>query len=180
MTLPTRSIYPTEDSGPLLLHIPIERLILLSIASGGLYEAYWIYKNWRYIKERDSRYIHPFWRGIFGIVFCHSLLKRIHADTEARSMEEPSFSPRGLATGWVILVLLANLIGRTPGAGASIISFLMPSFLLFVPIQNYINSVTHKRNPVQPYYGWSSGHVVCLVLGLALWALTLLSIGAEY
>lgn len=179
MTLSTRFTDPREDSGPLFLHIPVGRLILLSIASCGLYEAYWIYKNWSYIKKRDELTIHPFWRGIFGMFFCHSLLKRIHTDTEARSMEEPSYSPGGLATGWVILMLLANFIGRAPGAGASIMSYLIPSFLLLVPVQIYINSVTHKANPDQPYYGWSSGHVVCLVIGLAVWAITLLSIGAE-
>ncbi len=170
----------TKAPGPLFLHIPVPRLILLSIASCGLYEAYWIYKNWRYIKERDGLNIRPFWRGIFGIFFCHSLLKRIHADTEARTTQEPSFSPGGLATGWVILMILANIIGRAPGAIASIISFMMPSYLLLVPVQNYINSITHTKDPGQPYYGWSSGHVVCLVIGLAIWALTLLSIGAEY
>ncbi len=179
MTLSTRFIDPREDPGPLFLYIPIHRLILLSIASCGLYEAYWIYKNWSYIKKRDGLAIHPFWRGMFGIFFCHSLLKTIHEDTDARVMEEPSFSPGGLATGWVILTILANIIGRAPGAGASIASFVIPSFLLLAPVQTYINSVTYKTNPDQPYYGWSSGHIGCLVIGLAVWALTLLSIGAE-
>lgn len=165
----------TQASRPLFLYIPVARLILLSIASCGLYEAYWIYKNWRYVKERDGLNIRPFWRGIFGLFFCHRLLRRIHADTEARSTEEPSFSPGGLATGWVILIILADIIGRAPGAVAFIITILMPSYLLFVPVQNYINSVTHKRNPGQPYYRWSSGHLVCLVIGLAIWAIIAVS-----
>ena len=83
----------TQTTGPLFLHIPVSRLILLSIGSCGLYEAYWIYKNWRYIKERDKLNIRPFWRGVFGIFFCHSLLRRIHEDKEARAVAEPAFSP---------------------------------------------------------------------------------------
>ena len=126
----------TPATKPLFLHISVGRLILLSIASGGLYEAYWIYKNWRYIKERDGLKIRPFWRGIFGIFFCHSLLKRIHDDSEAGAIQKPTFSPRGLATGWVILMILANLIGRAPGALASVIAFVMPSYLCFMPVQN--------------------------------------------
>ena len=169
----------TQALGPLFLHITISRLILLSVTSCGLYEAYWIYKNWRYIKERDGLNILPFWRGILGIFFCHSLLKRIHADTEARETQEPSFSPGPLATSWVILVILANLIAQVAGAIASIIAFMMPSYLCLVPVQNYINSIAHKKDPEQTYYRWSSGHVVCLVIGLAVWTLILLSIGAE-
>jgi hypothetical protein len=167
----------TQTPGPLFLHIPVPRLILLSIASCGLYEAYWIYKNWRYIKERDGLDIRPFWRGVFGIFFCHSLLRRIHEDKEARAVAEPAFSPNALATGFVVLVILANLIGRAPSAIASIIAFVMPSYLCLMPVQNYVNSVSQKRSPNSGYYGWSAGHIVCLVLGLIVWALTVLTIG---
>lgn len=163
----------------LFLYIPVSRLIILSILSCGTYEAYWIYKNWRYLKDRDNLKIHPFWRGIFGLFFCHSLLKTIHGDTKCREIQEPEFSPGGLATGWVILMILANLISRAPGAIASIIGFIMPSYLCFVPVQRYINSINKQQNPNAPYYGWSAGHVVCLLFGLAIWVLTLLVIGYE-
>ena len=112
---------PTQ-SNTLFLYIPVARLIVLSIVSGGIYEAYWIYKNWRYIKERKHMIIRPFWRGVFGVFFCHSLLKQIHSDKEATALLEPSFSAGGLATGWVILMIAANLIGRVPGIAAAIIA----------------------------------------------------------
>ena len=163
----------TGPPEPLFLHISATRLILMSIASVGVYEYYWIYKNWKYIKEREGLRIHPFWRGVFGIFFCHSLLKRIKEDEDARVLIEPSFSVQ-LATGWVILVILANLIGRAPGIAPSIISFVIPSYLFLVPVQNYINSATEKRSPGASYYGWSAGHIVCLVFGLSIWALSFL------
>ena len=171
--------HPTESRTPLFLYIPVSRLILLSIASFSLYEAYWIYKNWRYIKERDGLNIRPFWRGFFGIFFCHSLLRRIHEDKDARSVEPPTFSAGGLATGWVVLLILANIVGRAPSIAASIISAFIPSFLCLVPVQNYINAVEDKRNPRQRFYAWSSGHVVCLVFGIIVWALLLTGLGAE-
>jgi hypothetical protein len=154
---------------PLFLHISVARLILLSIASFGIYEAYWVYKNWKYINERGRLGIRPFWRGVFSIFFCHSLLRRIQEDNDARALIEPSFSVQ-LATGWVILVILANLVGRAPGIAPSIIAAMMPSYLFLVPVQNYINSVTEKRSPGASYYGWSAGHMVCLVVGLIFWA----------
>lgn len=146
----------TQSQTPLFLRIPVLRLIFLSIVSFSLYEAYWIYKNWRYIKERDGLNIRPFWRGVFGIFFCHSLLRRIHEDKEARSIQLPTFSPGGLATGWVILMIVGNIVSRAPSTAARIISAFIPSFLCLEPVQNYINSVEEKCNPGQRFYGWSS------------------------
>lgn len=140
---------------------------------------YWIYKNWSYVKERDNLDIRPFARGWFGIFYCHSLLRRIHEDKEARSIQVPSFSPGGLATGWVVLLIISILVSRAPGIAASIISAFIPSFLFLVPVQNYVNAVNERWIPGQPFYRWSSGHVVCLVFGIIIWALLLIGLAAE-
>jgi hypothetical protein len=170
---------PAASTGPLFLYIPIARLIILSIVSFGLYEAYWIYKNWRYIKERDGLMIHPFWRGMFGVFFCHKLFERIHEDEQARAVQEPTFSASGLATTWVVLIIAANLLSRAPALAASIVAAFIPSFLCFVPVQRYINSVTEKLNPGQRYYGWSAGHIVCLVFGILIWVMAFVPLGVE-
>ena len=161
---------------PLFLYVPAARLILMSILSFSLYEAYWMYRNWCYVKKRDNLNILPFWRAVFGIFFCHALLRRIHEDKEAGSLQVPSFWPNGLATGWVVLMIVSNAISRAPGVVASMVSAVIPSFLCLVPVQNYINSVTERRSPGQPYYGWSWGHIVCLVIGVIVWALLLVGL----
>jgi hypothetical protein len=163
----------TEPGTPLFLYIPISRLILMSIVSLGLYEVYWIYKNWSYVKERDHLIIRPFARACFGLFYCHSLLSRIHEDKVARSLQTPSFSPGVLATTWVVSRIVSNLAGRAPGTSATLISVLIPAFLCFVPVQRYVNSVSELRTPGQPYYRWSAGHVVCLVIGLIAWVFIL-------
>lgn len=167
------------STGPLYLYVPIARVIILSIVSFGLYEAYWIYKNWRYLKEREGLMIQPFWRGIFGIFFCHKLFERIHEDEQARAVQEPTFSASGLATAWVVLIIISNLLSRAPSLAASIVAAFIPSFLCFVPVQRYINAVTEKRNPGQRYYGWSAGHIVCLVFGVLVWVLAFVGLGME-
>lgn len=161
------------------LYISTNRLIVMSILSFNLYEAYWIYKNWRYVKERDNLNIKPFWRGIFGFFYCYGLLRRIHEDAQARAVQAPAFSPGRLATGWVILMVLANAIDRVPAMAASAISAFIPSFLFLVPVQNYINAVCSRQSPNGAYYKWSSGHIVCLVIGIIFWALILLGAVAE-
>lgn len=162
-----------QSAGPPFLRIPIARLIVLSILSCGIYEAYWIYEHWAHIKRRHGLKISPFWRGAFCVFYCHSLLKRIHSDAELRFVQQPSFAPGRLSAGWILAIVFANLIDLAPGAIATFVAFLVPSYLFFVPVQNYINSATRKSDPTQPFNRWSFGHVLCLVLGLAIWGFTI-------
>jgi len=175
VTTDNRTIEQTE---PLYLYISSARLVLMSILSFGIYEVYWLYKNWWYLKNREHLDIKPFWRGWFGIFFCHSLLHHIYNDDECNAIQQPQFSHSTLATIWVILILIANIVGRFPGATLSMMSALIPSYLCFVPVQNYINSVMKKRSPSLRHYRWSAGHTVSLVPGLIIWILLFIVMNA--
>jgi hypothetical protein len=178
-TMPPLPSAVESSPDPIFLHIPISRLIVMSILSCGLYEMYWIYKNWKYLKHRDHLNIMPFWRAWFGIFHCHSLLGAIHEDPELSRIETPAFSSSGLATGWVVLVILSNIVVRVPSELASIAAFLLPSFLFLVPVQKYINRINRKKRPHGSFSKWSMGHVVCFVVGIAVWGLTLLGLVVE-
>lgn len=176
MSIPTDYHAMPQSIGSTFFYIPISRLIIMSILSCGLYEVYWIYKNWKYLKERDGMRIRPFWRGFFGIFFCHRLLTAIYQDNQLRHVKLPNFSPNILATVWVLLIIVASIISKLPYSIATIIALVMPSFLCFVPVQRYINSVNAKRNQNIPYSKWSTGHIVCLIIGLLVWVLVFFSI----
>src|SRR6267142_1053604 len=83
---------PLAVDRPLFLHIPVGRLIWMSIASFGLYEMYWMYKNLQYVRDRDGVPRRPFLRAVFGVFYCHRLLRRMHADPQSRAILQPSFS----------------------------------------------------------------------------------------
>lgn len=180
----TPVISSASSEEEIFLHIPISRLIFMSIISCGLYEVYWIYKNWRYFKERDNLNIKPFWRAIFGVFFCHSLLKKIHQDKELNQFSNPTFSAEILATIWVVSRIALNIIsqysskigGAIDENSTAMVILLSFSFLLFVPVQKYINSANTKRNPDVPYTKWTTGHIVCVGIGLISWALTYMTI----
>ena len=152
-----------STSQPIFLHIPVVRLVFMSIISLGLYEAYWIYKNWRYLKERDGLKIRPFWRGILGVFFCYGLLRSIRNDRQTNALEQATFSAGGLAAGWIICVLLGN----------ALVFIAMLSFIFFIPVQSYINRVNAKLYQRPEFTQWSLGHTVCLVLGIVIWVLVL-------
>ena len=163
----------------LFLYIPVWRLIFMSILSFGLYERYWMYMNWRYVKERDSLNMRPFWRAVFAIFYCHSLLRRIHEDNDSRAMQVPLFPAGSLATGWVILSIVSNLLGSSPDIAVGMLAAFIPTFLCLVPVQNYINSVGEQRSFGRHYHPWPSGHFILVVLGIITWALILTELVAK-
>jgi len=166
---------PTSAStnGAIFLYIPTGRLIGMSIGTFGLYQAYWIYRNWRFFKERDGLSIQPFWRGIFGIFFIGSLLTKIKADISANRILPASFSPGGLAVGWIGLVILGWLLSGVPSLGVNIFGMILSvsAVLCVLPVQQYINSLNESLPTRPPYCGWSTGHIVCLVVGIIIWLL---------
>ena len=168
------------NSGAMFLYIPTARLIVMSIVSLGIYEAYWIYRNWRYIKERDGLKIQPFWRGVFGIFFIHSLLKAIRTDPATSHIAPAKFSPGGLATGWIILKFLGNALGRAPDPAVSLFGIIIsaPTVLFLIPVQNHINALNEVSSLRPAYYPFSIGHIVCLVIGIIVWLLILVGLAA--
>ena len=172
---------PTAAAAPataLFFYVPVARLVVMSLVTFGLYEVYWIYRNWRFLKERDNLRIQPFWRAVFGIFFIKSLLTAIKNDTAANNILPATFSPGALATGWIIFVVLGNLSQRSPEPVVNIFGLIItaPSFAFLLPAQNYINRVNESL-PIRPgYYRWSVGHIVLLVIGIVVWLLTLVSL----
>ena len=163
----------------MFLYIPIERLVAMSIVSIGLYDLYWIYRNWRYLKERDGLKILPFLRGTFGYFFIYSLLKTIKTDPPTNRIIQARFSPGSLATGWIILTLIGNVLGSSPDGVVSIIatSISALSFCFLIPVQRHINALNEALPVRLAYYRWSTGHFVCLVFGIICWFLILIGLG---
>jgi hypothetical protein len=50
--------------------VSLTKFIVLSLLTGGIYELYWFYKTWRFVRDRDSSTIMPFWRALFSPFRC--------------------------------------------------------------------------------------------------------------
>lgn len=60
-------------------HISPLKFVLLSVLTFGLYELYWCYKCWKYIRTEEDSRISPFWRAFFAPLWIYPLSKRIYA-----------------------------------------------------------------------------------------------------
>lgn len=162
------------SSPSMFLYIPVWRFVLMHVLTMGIFGAYWIYKNWRYLKERDGLTIRPVWRGIFGVFYCYGILKAIRDDKPANALEPATFSAGGLATGWIIFAILGNQAAKqarnVTESFAAIVICLLPLFFL-KPVQKYLNRANEKLSPRPAFAPWSTGQAVVLVIGVLLWAL---------
>jgi len=84
------------------------KLLLMSLCTLGLYELYWIYKNWVHIKKKNKLEIMPFWRAFFGNLWLYSLMKYLQDDLNEANI--PKLTPVGLlAALYLITAGLWNL-----------------------------------------------------------------------
>jgi len=139
---------------------------------------YWMYNNWSYIKEKDNLDIMPFWRAVFGVFFMHSLLSHIEEDNELNSIEQSTFSGSTLATVWVVLLLVGNVLGKFDDLLINTLGILVsvPSFFCLLPVQKHINRVNKLANPELVDTVWPWGQMLCLIFGIPVFMLVLIGI----
>lgn len=70
------------------------KFILMSICSLGIYEVYWFYKNWHYIRERRQNNISPVIRALFSPLWYAALMKELNKEVSRAVVHE---SGTGLA-----------------------------------------------------------------------------------
>ena len=147
----------------LFLYVPISRFLIMGILSMGLYGAYWIYKNFQYLKNRDSLSIIPFVRAIFSVFYCHDACKAIRYDKEL-NLYKPSHFTHYLGDVWALLMIISAIV---PILVIRVILVVI-GFLCLIPVQKYINQANQMKNPTVNYYPWSTGHIIVIIFVIYL------------
>lgn len=127
----------TSKTSPFPYVISIQKLVVLSVVTFGLYEIYWFYKQWKSFKaERDLK-VTPWARALFATLMSYSFFqevqKAIKSVDKTRSLEAG-----GLAIAYFILVILYKL--PEPYWWISLLSVLP-----LIPVQNTINDYWKKK-----------------------------------
>ena len=142
------------------------KFIVMCLATFGLYEIYWFYKNWKLVKDYGRSDIWPIARAIFALFFTHSLLRDIQLSAAEAGIRS-RFSVQPAAWGFIIL----SLLHRLPDP------FSLVSLFAFVPliaVQDTINDVHERIAPnADRNSSFGAGNWVAIVLGLAFWALVI-------
>ena len=155
---------------PWFLHIGIANLFLMELLSGGFFQVYWCYRNWRYLRDRDREPMTPFWRACLNVFWMHALFRRIRRDQQLGSTWPPAFPATLLATIWVALNIggaVGSLWYREHGPIIANLT-VHGACLCLVPVQAAINRANRRRSPRPRMSRWNLRSVVCLGLVLML------------
>jgi hypothetical protein len=143
------------------------KLIVMSVATFGIYEIYWAIKNWRWLQARTEEKLLPVVNAIFLCITLHLLAKRISQVGQEHGIRH-SLPAMRLEIAYALLCLCLKLPDPL-----WFISFLSVVPVLFV--QNYINQLNAKVNPYVPINDkFSVANWVIVIIGLLLMALSLL------
>lgn len=147
--------------------VPLSKFIVMSTVTFGLYEVYWSYRNWLFIKEHRGLKIQPFWRAWFAVFFTYDLLKQIKTETRGRGYVA-DYSAGWLAAAY-ILALIA--LPRLPQPYALLGVFSWVSLLPVLGAVNAANDAEGSAEANARYSGWDSAGIV---VGGLWWALVIL------
>lgn len=158
------------DEAPVFFHIPLSRLILGSLISLGLYEGYWFYKNWNYLRNnRKGKTGSSFWRDSINPLAIVNVFYQISVDKELNSALRAPRDFSGYGALWLIFVLVSLtlffLVGSLPwylGRVLDLVFFLVPLWFL-VRVQGYVNAANARLG--RRYTPASLGHYVVLIVG---------------
>ena len=148
--------------------ISVNKFIILSVLSFGLYELWWIYKSWRFFQQKDKLDIMPAVRAILSIFFLISLFIRIQ-DFANKKGYKSHYSSVSLFIGLFITYFLVKL--PDPFWLISLLSFvfLIPPFkALNFAKQNSTNFIVTEQS------SFNGRQIAIIIVGLIFLAFVLL------
>lgn len=147
-------VEPVEAARPYLVNPA--KLAILSVITMGVYDIYWAYRHWSYLKRARRLRVRPFWRAVFLPIFCYPLFK--HLGQRRAS--------------WYTVTYI----------GLSLISFSTPNWTLYLSLMSFLplywtqQQINHQHG-VAGTQGMKFGirAIIGTVLGAGLWVFILLS-----
>lgn len=147
--------------------VGLNKFILLSVITFGVYEIWWMYKAWKDYQQRVDHDIMPAARAIFSIFFMYQLITWMKES--AQRLGYTSDYNAGLLFGGYFI---SNFLARLPDP-FWLIS--LASFLFFIPpIQAYNYALENDPNiRATEQTSFSGRQIVLLVLGGLFWVLVI-------
>ena len=157
----SRPVYEDEEYYP----VSRRKLLFLSLSTGGIYTSYWMYRNWKYVKESEQLGIMPIARGFFSLFWYYPLFAHLVEDSKERFARN-TIMPMSFGVVGAILFFIANYTYDSDNW--YIVGMLATPMLLF-PLLNYIIKLNGKTSPAYiDNSAWKARHSVMSILFIPL------------
>ncbi len=166
---PNKQMQPTltavrqeSPKSQIFFQVSKTKLVVLSVVTFGIYEVYWFYKNWKFLKETQDLKILPFLRALFSYIFFYSLFKRIQEYAKENNVRT-EYSPGWLTAGYILL----SMTYKSP---EPFWCLTILTVLTLLPARSVIDDLNAKLNPTEKINSRFSGwNVVTIIFGVILW-----------
>ena len=148
--------------------VTTSKFIILSIATFGVYNIWWMYKTWKVFKEKDGLGIMPAGRAIFALFFAWGLFDKIQNFSIASGYTK-KYSSGLLFVGYLFCNFLARLPDPYWLVSFCSIFFLVPPHAAF----NYAIENSNNYNGLH-FRNFNKRQWVLIVLGMFLFFVLLI------
>lgn len=156
----------------LFFSVGVAKLLILNILSFHYYTFLWIYKNWKYLRDKRGRRVQPILRSIFSSLFVWQLFAEMSETVVEEGGKPALINPALMAIFYIIFVFAANFGSRNIDPLYSFLVFggVVPTIL----IQIRVNELNSRRSIVSNTR-FSKWNWTFIVVSSLFWALCLLS-----
>jgi hypothetical protein len=166
-------VAPSSSQATQPRYFPVSpaKLVVMSLASFGIYGFYWLYQNWVLERAHANEDFSPFWRTFFSPVWIYSLLRRMR-DAAGAAQVSPNWTPA--ITTAAYLIITGALFLPDPYWLASLL-VVVP----LVPVQRTVNALNAVVAPDAPRNDAYTGkNLVLIVVGVIFYVLLILGMMA--
>lgn len=145
---------------PVYYPVRVWKFLALSLLTFSIYECYWMYWNWRYVRERDGTVVTPLARAIFAPIFFPTLLIDLRKHSS------------GWATSLFSIAICSILYAVTPFVWRQPDPYCLlgyTSTLAMLPAVLHVNALNHAQpEALARSSSWKLRHTLLAVVGLPL------------
>lgn len=158
---------PADIEDQKLISTP--KFILFSILSFGLYDIWWMFKEWSFFQQKDKLNIRPVLRAVFCIFFLYSLFQRIQKFAHENQYSK-TYSSWFLFLAYILTPILIRSIDPYHIMSLMTILYLIPAFQAI----NYAKrkSISFKIIELKKL---TTPQIILVVIGSIFWLAFLIS-----
>ncbi len=154
--------------------ISLPKFLTISITTFGMYNAYWMYRNWQAIQLKQEAQMMPIARGIFSTFWFYPLFNQLKEDSIERFSKNKVMATFFAITFTLVYFVISAISQSAEQYVVTELSILLP--LLFIPLVSYINSVNIDDLEAYNYNSkWHIRHTIAVLMFIPLLGFTLVS-----
>ena len=151
--------------------VGIAKLLVLDVLTFGLYDLVWLYKNWKFIRDKRGRSVNPILRTIFAPLFVWQLFAELSETIVEEGGKRPLLPPSLLAIFYIVIIFISRYGARHFNENFGLLALLAVVPLVLIQVRvNDLNS----RQSIMTNTRFSKTNWVFVILGALVWILSLI------